>query len=183
VGAITFVFMIGTGLASDKIGRRGPVCFAVGLLFTFSYAILTAWNVPEKLKMVLFIPVGCYGCYTPLLAGWVNASCGGDQQLRAFVLGMMVSVGQAVVIPFQQLQLPSGQAPDFSETHWWGSALAFVVALTLWTGFAIDMSQKLFEKKVKKERSDIETVQYGSPEGHNISTPKPMALPSQEHHL
>jgi len=86
VGAINFVFMIGTGFVCDKIGRRGPVCFAVGLLLTFSYAILTAWNVPEKLKMAAFILVGCYGCYTPLLAGWVNASCGGDQQLRAFIL-------------------------------------------------------------------------------------------------
>ncbi|KAL1607582.1 hypothetical protein SLS59_002551 [Nothophoma quercina] len=154
VGAINFVFMIGTGFASDKLGRRGPVCFAVGLLLTFSYAILTAWDVPSKLKMAAFILVGCYGCYTPLLAGWVNASCGGDQQLRAFVLGMMVSVGQAVVIPFQQLQLPSGQAPDFSETHGWGSALAFVVALTLWTGFGIDLSQKLFERKIEKSREE-----------------------------
>ncbi|KAF3053753.1 hypothetical protein E8E11_011946 [Didymella keratinophila] len=157
VGAVNFVFMLGTGFASDKIGRRGPVCFAVGLLLTFSYAILTAWDVPNKLKMAAFILVGCYGCYTPLLAGWVNASCGGDQQLRAFVLGMMVSFGQAVVIPFQQLQLPSGQAPDFSETHGWGSALAFVVALTLWTGFGIELSQKVFEKKITKIRSDVET--------------------------
>ncbi|KAH5082868.1 hypothetical protein HBI23_067770 [Parastagonospora nodorum] len=155
VGVINFVFMIGTGFASDKIGRRGPVCFVVGLLLTFSYAILTAWNVPDKLKMAAFILVGCYGCYTPLLAGWVNASCGGDQQLRAFVLGMMVSVGQAVVIPFQQLQLPSGQAPYFSETHGWGSALAFVIALTLWTGVGIDLAQKLFERKVIPARSDV----------------------------
>ncbi|KAF3034859.1 hypothetical protein E8E12_000459 [Didymella heteroderae] len=89
VGAIDFAFMLGTGFASDKFGRRGPVCFAVGLLLTFSYAILTAWDVPNKLKMAAFILVGCYSCYTSLLAGWVNASCGGDQQLRAFVLGMM----------------------------------------------------------------------------------------------
>lgn len=71
----------------------------------------------------------------------------------------MVSVGQAVVIPFQQLQLPSGQAPDFSETRGWGSALAFVVALTLWTGVGIDLIQKLFERKITRERSDVESVE------------------------
>ena len=27
---------------------------------------------------------GCNGCYTLLLVGWVNASCGGDQQVRAW---------------------------------------------------------------------------------------------------
>jgi ACS family pantothenate transporter-like MFS transporter len=60
------------------------------------------------------------------------------------------------------LQLPSVQAPDFSGTHGWGSALAFVVALKLWTGFGIDMCQKLFEKKFKLERSDVESVERSS---------------------
>jgi ACS family pantothenate transporter-like MFS transporter len=73
---------------------------------------------------------------------------------------MMVSVGQAVVVPFQQLQLASGQAPDFSETHGWGSTLAFVVALTLWTGVGIDLTQKLFDRKLKQGRSDVESVKY-----------------------
>jgi ACS family pantothenate transporter-like MFS transporter len=151
VGAINFVFMVSTGFVSDKIGTRAPVCFVVGCILTFCYAILTAWEVSDKLKMAAFVMIGCYGCYTPLLAGWVNSSCGGDQQLRAFTLGMMVSVGQAVVIPFQQLQLPSGQAPRFKQTHGWPSALAFVVALTLWTGFGIDFAKKIFEGRSRKK--------------------------------
>lgn len=157
VGAVNFFFMIATGYVSDKLRRRGPVCFAVGLLLTFCYSVLTAWNVPNDLKMAVFILIGCYGCYTPLLAGWVNSTCGHDQQLRAFVLGIMVSVGQAVVIPFQQYQLPSGQAPQFKKTHGWGSALAFVIALTLWTGFGIDLVRKWFERSKSVER-DVQTA-------------------------
>lgn len=97
--------------------------------------------------MAAFIITGCYGCFTPLLAGWANSVCGGDQQLRAFVLGFMVSLGQAVVIPFQQLQFPSSQAPEFKETHGWPSGLAFVVALTLFTGVGIDGVRYVVEKK------------------------------------
>ncbi|GJC81484.1 pantothenate transporter liz1 [Colletotrichum liriopes] len=149
VGAINFVFMVSTGFVADKIGRRGPVCFAVGCLLTFVYAVLAAWSVPHTLRMAVFILAGCYGCYTPLLAGWTNEACGGDQQKRAFVLGFMVSVGQAVVIPFQQLQMPSGQAPAFAKTHGWESALAFVVALTVWTGVGLPFLQKWRESKVK----------------------------------
>lgn len=78
---------------------------------------------------------GCNGCYTPLLVGGVNASCGGDQQVRAFVLAFMVSLGSAVVSPLRQLQFLSSDAPTFSKTHGW----CFVVALTLWTGFGIDI--------------------------------------------
>ncbi|KAH7128908.1 major facilitator superfamily transporter [Dactylonectria macrodidyma] len=149
IGAINFLFMISTGYMADKIGNRGPVCFAVGSLLTFCYAVLTVWSVPHDLRMAAFILLGCYGCYTPLLAGWANEACGGDQQKRAFILGFMVSVGQAVVIPFQQLQLPSGQAPEFKETHGWPSALAWVVALTLWTGIGIPFLQKWREGKTK----------------------------------
>ncbi|OLN81967.1 Pantothenate transporter liz1-like protein 13 [Colletotrichum chlorophyti] len=156
IGAVNFVFMISTGYVSDKIGRRGPVCFAVGSLLTFVYAVLSVWSVPHTLRMAVFIIAGCYGCYTPLLAGWANEACGGDQQKRAFVLGFMVSVGQAVVIPFQQLQMPSGQAPAFAKTHGWKSALAFVVALTLWTGVGLPLLQKWRESRVKVSHHESE---------------------------
>uniref|UniRef100_A0A8H7N302 Major facilitator superfamily (MFS) profile domain-containing protein n=1 Tax=Bionectria ochroleuca TaxID=29856 RepID=A0A8H7N302_BIOOC len=149
VGAVNFLFMVTTGYVSDKIGSRAPVCFAVGSLLTFVYAVLTAWTVPHTLRLAVFILAGCYGCYTPLLAGWTNEACGGDQQKRAFVLGFMVSVGQAVVIPFQQLQMPSSQAPQFVATHGWGSALSWVVALTVWTGVGIPLLQRWRQSKSK----------------------------------
>lgn len=156
IGAVNLFFMISSGYASDKLGRRGPVCFAVGCLLTCCYTIYTIWSVPKALKMAAFILTGCYGCYTPLLAGWVNSVCGGDQQLRAFILGFMVSVGQAVVIPFQQFQLPSSEAPQFKKTHGWPSALAFVVALTLWTGFGVELVQWILGKREKKDVLDAE---------------------------
>lgn len=149
IGAVNFVFMVSTGYIADKIGSRGPICAAVGALMIFNYSILTAWDVPHQLKMAVFILHGCYGCFTPLIAGWTNEACGGDQQKRAFVLGFMVSVGQAVVIPFQQLQLPSGDAPEFAKTHGWGSALAWVIALTLWSGVGLPLIQRWRERKVK----------------------------------
>ncbi|KAL1864996.1 hypothetical protein Daus18300_007343 [Diaporthe australafricana] len=150
IGAVNFIFMLSTGYIADKLSGRGPVCFGVGCLLTFVYAVLSVWTVPHMLRMAVFILAGCYGCYTPLIAGWANEACGGDQQKRAFVLGFMVSVGQAVVIPFQQLQMPSGQAPAFAKTNGWKSALAFVVVLTLWTGVGLPMLQTWRESKVKE---------------------------------
>ncbi|KAI1343701.1 major facilitator superfamily transporter [Xylariaceae sp. FL0016] len=149
MGAVNFFTMITTGYVADKIGRRGPVCLAVGLILTVCFSILSAWDVPHDLKMVVFISCGVYGCFTPLLAGWVNETCGGDQQMRALVLGLMTCVGPAVQIPFQQIQFPSSQAPHFKSTHGWPSALAFVIALTLWTGFVIPLMQKRMQKRVQ----------------------------------
>ncbi|KAE8370360.1 major facilitator superfamily domain-containing protein [Aspergillus caelatus] len=152
LGAVNFFFMLTSGFVADNIGRRGPVCFAVGCLLTFCFAVFTAWPASRHLKMAAFILSGCYGCYTPLLAGWVNSSCGGDQQLRAFTLAFMVSLGQAVVIPFQQLQFPSGEAPSFTRTHGWVSGLCFVIILTLWTGFGIEFVEWLVGRKGKGKR-------------------------------
>ncbi|KAK8118309.1 Pantothenate transporter liz1 [Apiospora kogelbergensis] len=155
IGAVNFVTMLTTGVVADKIGRRGPVCLAIGLILTVCYSVLTAWEVPYKLRMFVFIGIGTYGCFTPLLAGWCNECCGGDQQKRAFVLGLMPSVGGAFVIPFQQLQFPSSQAPHFRATHGWGRALAFVIALTLWTGLGIPLVQELHSRKTQTDECQL----------------------------
>lgn len=147
ISGVNFVFMATTGFVSDKIGSRRPACTLVGSLLVFNYIVFTIWDVPHPLRMFVFIFNGCYGCFTPILAGWVNESCGGDQQKRGFILGFMVAAGGAVVIPFQQLQFPSSQAPEFSQTHGWPSALAFVIALMLWTGWGITFVQRWAEKR------------------------------------
>ena len=69
IGAVNFFFMIGTGFVSDKLGNRGPVCLVVGALLTFCYIVLTVWDVPSGLKMAAFCLAGCYGCFSPLMAG------------------------------------------------------------------------------------------------------------------
>lgn len=56
--------MVSTGYIADKLGARGPVCFGVGCLLTFVYAVLSVWTMPHMLRMAVFILVGCYGCYT-----------------------------------------------------------------------------------------------------------------------
>ncbi|KAF9629034.1 permease of the major facilitator superfamily [Lasiodiplodia theobromae] len=147
LGAVNFFFMISTGIVSDKLGRRGPVALAVGTLLALCYAVFVVWHVPSKLKMAAFILSGCYGCFSPLLAGWANSVCGGDQQLRAFLLGFMNSFGNGLVIPYQQYVFPSSKAPQFAGTHAWTSGLVFVVLLTLACGFGIDFVQGFFEKR------------------------------------
>lgn len=93
IGAVNFFFMLSTGYATDKIGSRVPVCGFVCVLLTFSYIIFNVWDVPNGLRLFAFFLAGCYGCISPLLYGWVNSTCGGDQQLRAFTLAWITSLG------------------------------------------------------------------------------------------
>ncbi len=159
IGAVNFFVMITTGYIADKIGRRGPVCLGVGAILIFCYIVLTVWTVPHALRMVCFILIGSYGCFTPLLAGWVNEACGGDQQMRGFTLAFMISIGGALVIPWQQFQFPSSQAPRFAQTHGWPSALAFVIALTLWMGLGLPAVQKWGERRAERKKLDVEHTQ------------------------
>lgn len=156
MGAVNFFTMVTTGYVSDKVGSRAPACLVVGLFLIMNYTILSVWDVAHSAKMFAFIFCGVYGCFTPLLAGWCNEVCGGDQQKRALILGLMTSVGPAAVIPFQQLQFPTSQAPAFKSTHGWPSALAFVVALTVWCSVCIPLMQKYFSKRVQTDEYESE---------------------------
>lgn len=165
IEAVNVIFMWSSGFAANKLGSRAPVTFVVGCCLTFVYIVLTIWNVPSGLLMFVFCFSGCYGCFSPLLYGWVNSSCGGDQQLRAFTLAWMTSVGlwvsqligtlrmseliviRGVVAPYQLYMFPSSEAPTYSKTHGYGASLAFVVALTLWVSFGIPYVQRRVAKR------------------------------------
>lgn len=151
IGAVNFFTMVSTGYIADKIGTRAPVCLGRWAAPSHELQHPHSLDVPHGAKMFAFIFNGIYGCFTPLLAVCCNETYGGDQQKRAFILGLMTSVGPAVVISFQQLQFPNSQAPAFTRTHGWGSALAFVIALTLWTSVGTPALQKHFSKRVQTD--------------------------------
>ncbi|KAB2575634.1 Pantothenate transporter liz1 [Lasiodiplodia theobromae] len=163
VGAVNFFFMVGSGLASDIIGSRAPVTFFVGLLMTFCYVIYVIWPTSTGLKMAAFFLQGCYGCFSPLLSGWVNSLCGGDNQLRAFTMAMMMSVGQACSTPFSQYLFPASDAPTYRSTHGYIAALVFVVALTLWCSLVLGGIERWYYKK-QAEAAAVAEVEEGSVE-------------------
>ncbi|EKG18412.1 Methyltransferase type 11 [Macrophomina phaseolina MS6] len=160
VGAVNFVFMTGSGIASDIIGSRAPVMLFVGILMTFCYAIYVIWPSSTGLKMAAFFLQGCYGCFSPLLSGWVNSLCGGDNQLRAFTMAMMMSVGSAFSTPFSQYMFPANDAPTYRKTHGYIAALVFVVALTLWCSVVLGGVERWYYKKQAQARP----VEEGSAE-------------------
>ncbi|KKY15714.1 putative major facilitator superfamily transporter [Diplodia seriata] len=117
VGAVNFIFMTTTGIAADSLGTRAPVTLVVGSLMTLSYVVYVIWPSSTALKMAAFFLQGCYGCFSPLLSGWLNSLCGGDRQLRAFTMAIMMSVGQACATPASQYLFPASEAPEYKGTR------------------------------------------------------------------
>ena len=137
-------------------------------LLTFSFIIFTVWDVPHALKLFAFFLAGCYGCISPLLYGWVNSTCGGDQHLRAFTLAWITSLGLGVVTPFQLYLFPSSGAPTYRKTHGYVAALVFVVCLGLWTSIGMFFVERWAAKKAARKEVSPE----GSVDGRSSAEEK-----------
>lgn len=139
ISCVNLVTMISSGIVIDMLGRRWPVCLFVGALLTIAFAILRSSNESTKLRIFGFILTGVYGCYTPILSGWANISCGKDPKLRAFSLSVMIAIGTAIGTPYQQYVFPSSEAPYYRQTNGFSYAVAFTVLLTFWTGVGLPL--------------------------------------------
>ncbi|KAK7533544.1 permease of the major facilitator superfamily [Phyllosticta paracitricarpa] len=165
VGAINFFFMVGSGAASDLIGSRAPVMAFVGSVMTFCYVVYVVWPTSTALKMAAFFLQGSYGCFSPLLSGWVNSLCGGDNQLRAFVMAFMMSIGNAFFTPFSQYMFPASDAPKYRKTHGYPAALVFVVALTIWCSLVMGLIERWYWRKQAAARDDYEETSVEETDG------------------
>lgn len=156
MSCVNLVCMLSSGIVSDLIGKRWPFLLFVGTILIFTYSVMLSSGASHHLRLAAYTMTGAYGCFTPVLAGWCNISCGGDQHLRAATQASMIVVGQIVVTPFQQELFPSSDAPFYRKTKGFAYGLAFVICLTFWTVVVIPMVESHFEKKKQKNDSPVE---------------------------
>lgn len=152
ISCVNLVTMIMSGILVDMLRRRWPICLFVGVLLTVSFAILRSPNENTRLRLFGFILTGVYGCYTPILSGWANISCGKNPKLRAFSLSVMIAIGTAIGTPYQQYVFPSSEAPYYRRTNGFSFALAFSVLLTFWTGIGLPLMERWRYKKKSLEQ-------------------------------
>ncbi len=148
--------MLSSGIVSDLIGKRWPFLLFVGTILIFTYSVMLSPGAPHHLRLAAYTMTGVYGCFTPVLAGWCNISCGGDQHLRAVTQASMIVVGQIVVTPFQQHVFPSSDAPFYKQTKGFVYGLVFVICLTFWTVVVIPLVENRAEKKKQMEKHQFE---------------------------
>lgn len=122
-------------------------------------------EAPHKLRLAAYTMTGVYGCFTPILSGWCNISCGGDQHLRAATLSSMIVVGTILVTPFQQNVFPSSEAPFYKNSKGFIYGLVFVICLAIWTVVVIPLIEHYSQKREKEpievdlEERSVETIE------------------------
>lgn len=151
ISCINLVFMLSSGIVSDLLGKRWPFLLFVSIILIFCYSVLISTGAPHHLRLAAYTMTGVYGCFTPILSGWCNISCGGDQHLRAATLSSMIVVGTIVVTPFQQHVFPSSEAPFYTTSKGYIYGLVFVICLAIWTVIAIPLLEHYNNKKGNDE--------------------------------
>lgn len=158
ISAVNLIFMIGTGIVSDKMGRRWPVCLFVGCCLIVATAMLLSSNKDRAFRMIAYTITGTYGCFTPILSGWCNIACASQPYVRAVTIPFMIVLGTVVSTPLQQNIFPSDDTPYYTQTHGYYFALAFSIVLTLWTAVVIPQAEIFFTKREQRKHTEEENV-------------------------
>lgn len=85
--------MIASGIVADVMRTSRWVILGLSLMMVFCFAVLVAWPAGDHFKLAIFYLLSCYGSIGPLLSSQLNISCAGDNQLRSFATGFMISIG------------------------------------------------------------------------------------------
>ncbi|OXG13285.1 hypothetical protein C367_06168 [Cryptococcus neoformans Ze90-1] len=158
VNALTVVFMIASGIVADVMRTSCWVILGLSLMMVFCFAVLVAWPAGDHFKLAIFYLLSCYGSIGPLLSSQLNISCAGDNQLRSFATGFMISIGYAVETPSQQYMFPASQAPRYWPTHGYVFSLVWACVVAIWIPFGLPVTVQYFRSR-RKEAVNAQTVE------------------------
>lgn len=85
--------MIISAIIADRLRNNAIPIFVLGIVQLYSYIIFLVWSSNDNVMKSTYYIASAYGAISPLLGAWLNSSCGGDKQLRAFTTSLMISVG------------------------------------------------------------------------------------------
>lgn len=128
--AISIVFMLGSGAYNDWRGSQMESLLLICATMIISTAILTAWEVSEGAKFFAFYIAGTIQSMFPILVSWAHKLCTADAEERAIVIGSMNSIGLAQGTWWNQIFVPTVEAPRFCRGY--RAGLAASLALTAW---------------------------------------------------
>ncbi|RDW56918.1 MFS transporter-21 [Coleophoma crateriformis] len=154
--AVSIVFMLCSGAYNDWRGTQMESLLFICATLIISTSILVAWDVNEGAKLFAFYIAGTIQSMFPILVSWAHRVCAADAEERAIVIGSMNSIGLAHGTWWNQVFVPTVEAPRFARGY--KAGLAASLALTAWMPVVWWFSQN----QDKKSRVKAERVPEGS---------------------
>lgn len=88
---MAWIFISST--AADVLDNRALPLATMAIVQLLCYVVLLVGTTSTSLRFAAYYLGMSYNSLSPLLASWLNCSCGGDKQLRSFLSAFMISVG------------------------------------------------------------------------------------------
>ncbi|CEJ87145.1 hypothetical protein VHEMI04319 [[Torrubiella] hemipterigena] len=142
---LAWIFLSST--VADLLDNRALPFFLMAFVQLLCYVVFYVNTSDHSLRLAAYYLATSYNSLSPLLASWINCSCSGNRQMRAFISAMMVSVGYAVESPAQQVLFPVSDSPYFQKTHGYAFGIGMIVATMVWGSIVIPVINRYFGPK------------------------------------
>lgn len=164
--AISIVFMIVSGAYNDWRGSQVESVILICMTQIISESMLVAWNLGKPAHFFAFYIAGTIQSLFPIIVSWTHRVCSSDAEERAIVIGALNSIGLAQGTWWNQVFVPTVEAPRFYRGY--RAGLAASLALSAWLPVAMWFTRRQ-ERKEKAEAIHGEVVENS---GHDTEDGK-----------
>ncbi|KAI1085565.1 MFS general substrate transporter [Whalleya microplaca] len=153
--AISIVFMLLSGAYNDWRGSQIESVVLICLTQIVSESMLVAWNLGKPALFFAFYIAGTIQSLFPIIVSWTHTVCTADAEERAIVIGSLNSIGLAQGTWWNQVFVPTVEAPRFYRGY--RAGLAASLALSAWLPVVVWFTRR----QEKQERTNKHPVVEG----------------------
>ncbi|OTB01858.1 hypothetical protein M426DRAFT_74909 [Hypoxylon sp. CI-4A] len=146
--AISIVFMLVSGTYNDWRGSQVESVILVCMTQIVAESLLVAWNLGKPAIFFAFYIAGTIQSLFPIIVSWTHRVCSSDAEERAIVIGALNSIGLAQGTWWNQVFVPTVEAPRFHRGY--RAGLAASLALSAWLPVVVWFTRRQ-ERKEKNE--------------------------------
>ncbi|KAI0376464.1 MFS general substrate transporter [Hypomontagnella monticulosa] len=128
--AISIVFMVTSGAYNDWRNSQVESVILICMTQIVSESMLVAWNLGKPAHFFAFYIAGTIQSLFPIIVSWTHRVCSRDAEERAIVIGALNSIGLAQGTWWNQVFVPTVEAPRFYRGY--RAGLAASLALSAW---------------------------------------------------
>ncbi|KAI0020598.1 MFS general substrate transporter [Xylariomycetidae sp. FL0641] len=128
--AVSIVFMLASGVYNDWRRSQVESVLLICVAQVVSESMLVAWDIGKPALFFAFYIAGTIQSLFPIIVSWTHVVCTSDAEERAIVIGCLNAIGLAQGTWWNQVFVPTVEAPRFYRGY--RAGLASSLALSAW---------------------------------------------------
>ncbi|KAI0010227.1 MFS general substrate transporter [Xylariaceae sp. FL0662B] len=152
--AVSIIFMLLSGTYNDWRGSQVESIVLICLTQIVSESMLVAWDLGKPALFFAFYIAGTIQSLFPIIVSWTHTVCTADAEERAIVIGSLNAIGLAQGTWWNQVFVPTVEAPRFYRGY--RAGLAASLALLVWLPVVVWFTKRQERQERANQRSVVE---------------------------